>query len=162
MLREELLWAQPVVLLYRVTRHDESRDPMPPCVFPPMVSNAFDLAAVHAYGSARHPFRCGRNHEGEQIGDFFRLSVTTDPHFFRKLSHRLFYTHVMRRRPLLHERAPSSRHHRPWEDTVDLHSVANTLFGKCLRERGDGGINRSDRREGWLRVEGRTARHEYH
>src|SRR5580658_575023 len=130
---------------------------MPPCVFP----HAFDLPAVHAYRSACHPFRRGRNHECEQIGNLFGLSVTTNSHLFRELSHRLFYTHVMRWRPLLHERAPSSRHDWPWDNTVDLHSVTNTLLGKCFRERGDGGINRSDRREGWLRVEGRTARHEY-
>ena len=59
MLREELLWAQLVVLVVlRAGRHDGSRDPMPPCCFS---SPGLLVSQPSVMVGAGNPFRsvCG-------------------------------------------------------------------------------------------------------
>src|SRR5436190_9255158 len=43
--------------------------------------DSFYFTTVHSDGGTRHPFRARRHHEREQIGDLFRSSIATDPHF---------------------------------------------------------------------------------
>ncbi len=62
--------------------------------------DTLDFASVHSHRCARHPPRRGGHHEGEQVGNFLRLSVATDSHFFREFFHCLLDAHVMCRRPL--------------------------------------------------------------
>src|SRR5580692_2166778 len=119
--------------------------------------NTFCFASIHSNGGTRHPFRCGRHHECEQVGDLFRTAVATDLHFFGKLFHGLFNAHIVRRGPLLHEGASPSRHHRTRYDAVDLHAILNTLFGERFGQRDNSGINRSDGGEGRLRIQSGAA-----
>ena len=77
-----------------------------------MLLNAFDFAAIHAQRCSGHPLRGGRDHEGEQFGDFFRLPVAADAGFFGKFLRRFLDAHVVRGRPLLEERAATPGHDR--------------------------------------------------
>jgi hypothetical protein len=78
------------------------------------------------------------------------MPVSGDPHLFRKLFRRLFYAHIVRWCPLLHEGASSSGHHWPRDNAVDLHSISKALFGERFRKGSNSGINRGDGRKAGL------------
>jgi hypothetical protein len=45
--------------------------------------------------------------------------------------------------PFLHERLPPAGHYRAGYNAIDLYTILDALFGKSLRKRDDGRINRS-------------------
>ena len=95
----------------------------------------FDLAAVHANRSARHPFRRRRYEKASRSAICFRLAEASDTRLVAETSSMASSTVMLwagahfskkdRRRPVITG---------PGDNAVDLYAVFDSLLGKCFRK----------------------------